>query len=166
MVDYRITKYNPRYRDEVGRFLGSEWTSVSDLPANAEGLREYLAAENDYVKAICLFYHLVGSPQLQVVGLEKKENNVQLLPRSLLVESEALLSRMFFDVIGDVFQLDTVIRLALREVVWCKLELLPLFYIHFGYDFYVYVGGERAQIPSGVPASIFVEEMSSPYAED
>ena len=91
--------------------------------------------ENDYVETICRFYQLGGSPRLQVVDLERNESNVQLLPQSLRLDSEARLARMPVDVIGDAFELDGVIRLALREVLWCKLELLPGFYVHFGYDY-------------------------------
>ena len=28
---YRITKYNPEFRDEEGRYILDEWTSVTDI---------------------------------------------------------------------------------------------------------------------------------------
>jgi len=33
-----------------------------------------------------------------------------------------------------------VCRLVLREILWCKLESPNGFYIHFGYDYYMYFG--------------------------
>jgi hypothetical protein len=31
MYNWRITKYNPAYRDNAGCYLKDEWTSISDI---------------------------------------------------------------------------------------------------------------------------------------
>jgi hypothetical protein len=31
MASYRVTKYDPSKRDENGRYMGDDWTSVSDV---------------------------------------------------------------------------------------------------------------------------------------
>jgi hypothetical protein len=37
-------------------------------------------------------------------------------------------------------ELEDVIRLILREVLWCKLIKADRFYVHFGWDYYMYIG--------------------------
>ena len=63
--------------------------------------------------------------------------------------------------------LDWTIRLALREAIWCRLEGVDGFYVHFGYDYYMYVGSERAdEAPRDLPSGIFAEQMGSPYSRE
>lgn len=59
-----------------------------------------------------------------------------------------------------------VIKHILREKIWCKLTNNNVFYVHFGYDFNMYVGSNEPS--SGVLMEItrnglFVEECISPY---
>jgi len=59
-----------------------------------------------------------------------------------------------------------VCRLVLREILWCKLESTNGFYIHFGYDYYMYVGSpvsSQRAIDYGKQNGLYVEEMESPY---
>ena len=65
----------------------------------------------------------------------------------------------------ETLPLGPVIRSVLREEFWCRLEG-PAGYLHFGWDFYMYVG-----VPYPCPKSqelarglgLFVEEYPSPY---
>lgn len=55
MYKYRITKYNPAYRDKKGTYTKEEWTSVSDIGkkyASSFTAREYIKTENLYIDAI------------------------------------------------------------------------------------------------------------------
>jgi hypothetical protein len=64
--------------------------------------------------------------------------------------------------------LGDVCRLVLREILWCKLESENGFYIHFGYDYYMYIGGpapSENSIAYGRQQGLFVEEMESPYLD-
>lgn len=61
---------------------------------------------------------------------------------------------------------DDVVRLALREVVWCRLESPSGFFVHFGYDYYMYVGTPEAIEPPTVSPRVFVEEFPSPYRRE
>lgn len=50
MMNYRISKYNPKYRDEHGIYTRDEWTSISDVGEYFNGyevtMEEYLDTEN------------------------------------------------------------------------------------------------------------------------
>src|SRR5262249_28598228 len=63
-------------------------------------------------------------------------------------------------------QLSEVIRSNLRDEIWCKLERLPHFFLHFGYDFYMYIGSHHdlpESVRFAVNTGLFVEECLSPY---
>ena len=56
--------------------------------------------------------------------------------------------------------------MMLRDIIWCKLEFTGRFFVHFGWDFYMYVGtmpdtsGVVKQTEAG---RLFVERFNSPY---
>lgn len=56
MKCWRITKYNPKFRNELGHYQKKEWTSVSDIGKIFEGkqltVEEYLNTENLYINSI------------------------------------------------------------------------------------------------------------------
>lgn len=66
-------------------------------------------------------------------------------------------------------QIERVIRLNLRETLWCKLEDAAGRFLHFGWDYYTYVG-----VPTPCPKAcalasrrgLFVEPFKSPYRGD
>ncbi|WP_146118512.1 hypothetical protein [Blastopirellula marina] len=57
-----------------------------------------------------------------------------------------------------------VARLALREVFWCKLLGEHGFYVHFGHDYYMYIGYEFAPALPSRFEKLFVEDFPSPYS--
>jgi len=57
-------------------------------------------------------------------------------------------------------------KLALREYIWLKIES-ELMVIHFGYDYYMYIGVEKfdkSLIKQFEEKGIFIESYQSPYA--
>ena len=164
MMGYRVTKYDPEYRDEAGRFLRHDWISISDIAITPEGCAEYLLIEDAYVTAICAFHAKAGAPRLEVLGLE--EHGISSIPPAAMDDTASRFARLPRDRVTDRAALEDVIRLALREVIWCRLERLPDFYVHFGYDYYAYVGGRRLGLPEGLPAQMFIEAMASPHHPD
>jgi hypothetical protein len=55
----------------------------------------------------------------------------------------------------------------LREEFWCRLETEDRF-LHFGYDYYMYVGVKTtcsASITFAREVGLFVEQFDSPYLE-
>lgn len=167
---WRLSKYDPALRDQMGVYRGDDWTSVSDIGKVVGGkvleFSEYLEVENAYVEAIVSFFQIANIQKFSLQQLERTRD-WDLMPE----ESRKGLPKVFPKFEQGAFvgnsDLDCFIRLVLREVCWGKLvnEARDA-YLHFGYDFYVYVGakgdGLRQWIP---PHGIFAEPMVSPYLD-
>ena len=75
VFEYRVTKYNPAFRESSGAYTQDEWTSVSDIGGFFDGIilttEDYHRVENAYVAAACSFLRESGrSMSLAIVGLE------------------------------------------------------------------------------------------------
>jgi hypothetical protein len=151
LFEYRITKYDPATRLEGGRY--TEWTSFSDVGRVFEGgpltRAAYEAVEAAYISVALSFLREAGADTVAVRGFECRGD---ALPYQE----------------GDVLALDRAAALmaeVLREACWCRLES-PRGFVHFGWDFYMYVGIAQACPGSArraAQAGLFVEEMRSPH---
>lgn len=167
MNSWRITKYNPTFRDERGAYLKDEWTSVSDVGASFDGelltFDQYREVEDAHISTALSFVSEAGLDALTVVYLEA--HNVHPKAKDLLgITLDPKLVRRGMELSGGA--LSDVCRLVLREILWCKLESASGFYLHFGYDYYMYVGSPASSersIAYGKRAGLYVEEMESPY---
>lgn len=154
---YRITKYDPAKRDENGAYLLDEWTAFSDIGKEFAGVRleeaAYLEVESAYLAAVGSFLREARLPELFLKGLER--GRAKSLPA--FVEEGQLLS---------VELCVAFSRLALREVAWGRLSVPGRAYVHFGWDYYMYIG-VPVVCPSSVEAAersgLFVEPFRSPY---
>src|SRR3990167_6936831 len=145
MYCYRVTKYNPLFRNENGAYQKDEWTSYSDIGKVFDGQvltpTNYLQVEDSYIKAIGLFMEFLTADSLTVVGLEKN---------SAPEKKDALFSVEMLNIyyaIGENEVISqktilTIARLCLRSNIWCRLESDKMF-VHFGYDYYMYVGSKN-----------------------
>jgi hypothetical protein len=168
MYGFRVTKYDPSRRDARGAFLDPDWTSHSDIGKAFGGktlvIDEYLRVESAYAAAARAFFQEAGCPALTVVDLEA--NDVQ--PGTVALGLADLVDPPVQEgeSVGDA-QLERLCRLNLRELVWCKLEAESgAFYVHFGQDFYMYIGTQapsEAVIWRVVASGLFVDPMTSPY---
>lgn len=163
MASYRVTKYDPAKRDRSGRYGQDEWTSRSDVGLSIGGkvlsLDEYQGVEDAYVKAIERFMAAAGVRELQVVNLELRGRDARDTTNPGV--EEAL--REGAKVSGS--QLAATVRACLRERMWCRLIAGDDVFVHFGYDYYMYVRvPDGVSIPSDLPSALFVEEFESPYA--
>jgi hypothetical protein len=154
--EYRITKYNPAYRDQTGAYLREDWISISGIGKSFNGevltRDEYERVENAYITAALAFLHEAHLSSLRVAGLE----NPRGLP--LAISEGRILS---LEQVGDV------IRRNLREEFWCRLEGTNGF-VHIGWDYYMYVGVAHPCPTARARAAelgLFVEELPSPYSE-
>lgn len=152
MFSYRICKYDPQCREKNGTYKKEEWTDFSDIGntfcdkvlTNAE----YSRVENNYISCIMSIMEKSSLFALRIEDLEKY-------------------SQVAWEN-GGIISLDTlshVCRDCLRNNCWCKLSGEE-FYIHFGYDYYMYVGcllslSEVSLICSS--NNLFCELMDSPY---
>lgn len=150
MKRYRITKYNPQKRDEDGCFNGEEWTSIDDIGKTYEGnyfkKEEYLRIENAYIESIQIVMKEFNIDQLCIMDLEKKYELVEIMQQLnekniLITEAEKAIYNSLSE--GVAFEKNTVkevIKLVLREFVWCQLySPIKHFIIKFGYDYYMYI---------------------------
>lgn len=156
-MEYRVTKYDPGFRDPTGVYARDEWTAACDVGRSFGGVvltpEEYQRVEDAHVAVALSFLRESGQLSLAVDGLE----NHQKRPIEF-GEGAAL----------GLNQLGPVIRSILREEFWCRLVGEACF-LHFGWDYYTYVG-----VPRPCPASqelarrlgLFVEERPSPYKRE
>ncbi len=138
---YRITKYNPAFRDEQGFYRKNDWTSISDVGQTFDDriltIEEYKQIEDAYTKAVNIILQEKDILQLTVHSLEKND----------CIEEHILSSKdeEFYIRIAELLQLDLeniemAVRLALRELIWCTLSCSTKnVEIEFGYDYYMYI---------------------------
>lgn len=150
MHRYRITKYNPQYRNEKGWYMKEEWTSYCDIGKEYDGIKftkdVYLLMECKYIKTILYIMKKEKVKSMTLKAFEKygslKKQKKFLKEYDLAFsESEEKLFRSIKNGIKiDIEELDKIIKLILRECFWgilydsktkCKIE--------FGYDYYTYV---------------------------
>lgn len=163
MPVFRISKYDPSLRDADGAYNRNEWTSHGDIGKVFDGavltLAEYLVVEARYLEILAEFLEWGRVEKLQVCGLEANDR------ASLQSCRGAAIPDLSEGAWLDEATIRDVARLVLREVLWCRLEGRG-FYVHFGYDFYMYIGGVALiGDPPAVPG-LFVEMIDeSPYAK-
>jgi len=159
---WRVTHYDPALRDGQGAYQGDSWTSCADVGGTFAGVEltweRYLEQENAHVESALEFLMETGSRALRVVGLEDHGGGREVL-RSVALPalSEGALLR------GR--ELAALVRGLLREQVWCRLEA-PGFYLHVGYDYYLYLGASQPcphSVASARSRGLFVETFPSPY---
>jgi hypothetical protein len=154
---YRITKYNPALRDANGVFKGDDWTACSDVGRAFGGVvltqAEYQRIEDAYAFAVDSLLRAAKVDSLQLRGLENRGNSQ--LPNFVKLEADL-----------DVTQCAEFARIALREQAWGKLVAPGRAYVHFGYDYYMYVGLPVLCVQAVAAVrqrGLFVEPFRSPY---
>jgi hypothetical protein len=130
-----------------------EWTSFSDIdnPKYNLSLEKYLEIENAYLEAI-----------KKVLKLNKATNFI----------FKNVENNTSFQVPKESNNADKIIEIAtkcLREELWCKIMSPHKLFIHFGYDYYIYIGSTKelsTEIISEIEKlGLFVELIDkSPYS--
>jgi hypothetical protein len=171
MVGFRVTKYDPGLRLTTGAYAKDEWTSATDIGRSFGGravaVSDYIRVENSYVRAVQIFLEWSGLRHLTVADLQINEIDGNSFPLELAQETieRARSPANDAEVSGD--ELDWLVRLSLREAIWCRLIGTSGFYVHFGYDYYMYIGAEApGDIAPHMPEGIFAEIFSSPFNPD
>lgn len=156
MNQYRITKYNPAFRDSTGSYMKPEWTAISDIGSCFDGAtlkeEDYLTVESAYVESAIRFMTEDRISALRAVGVENNGNAAHAPAEGCLI---------------SVRDLPDIIRSALREEFWCRLVCGARF-IHFGCDYYMYIavqGKCESSIQYAHANGLFVEPFESPYHE-
>lgn len=160
MQGYKITKYDLSWYGEAGSYRKDEWTSLSDVGETFNGVEfttaEYENVENSYLAAIKIFAGSAGIDRLRVCDVEIRDDNPKWRLRN-----------------GQYVSLSFAVEICremLREgTIWCRLEEGEDFYVHIGYDYYMYIGVNasadlRRAVHSVRQLGLFVQEnWLSPY---
>lgn len=160
MFSWRITKYNPRNRDERGYYLDDkEWTCFSEVGTKVSE-EDYLRIESDYINAITTFMDEMCLNRLYINALELWSDGV------LSHDDSRFLRKIWVGKAVTVQEIRKLAKLTLRNDIWCKLSCKKEFFVHFGYDYYMYIGASK-DCPSSrkktQDSGLFVEEFNSPY---
>jgi len=154
---YRITKYDPTFRGDDGAYKKDEWTAYSDIGRTFSGKKlseaEYLETESSYLSALSEFLSEARLPTVTVRGLENARGFT--IPRFISEGNEITIA-----------QCVDFARLALREVIWGRLVRPGRAYVHFGYDYYMYIGLNSkcsSAVARAQERGLFVEPFRSPY---
>ncbi|WP_186320415.1 hypothetical protein [Fictibacillus phosphorivorans] len=98
MHKYRITKYNPLFRDAEGSFTRDDWTSISDIGKMFDNqeltIEMYKKTEDSYIKAVHLTMDFLNLPHLHARNIIKSfpddqflaliNDNIELYPKDML----------------------------------------------------------------------------------
>lgn len=159
--EYRVTKYDPRLRNPAGSYTGEDWTSISDVGQSFAGhtltMPDYLKTETNYLAVMSAMLEEAKVTQLRLRGLENARAGRQA-KRDRWREGAVLSLR----------EATEFARLALREELWGMLIAPRRAFVHFGYDYYMYVGLSRltpSALDLAARVGIFVEPFWSPYSE-
>lgn len=171
MISWRVSKYNPIYRNTKDEYENDEWTSCYEIGKIYQGkmftVNDYMDIENTYIIALISFMKSVNVPALFVKSLEKHGDF--LFDETPLIYTKSMIelyNRVHEGILLEIKYIEELCRLILREKLWCKLENDKNFFIHFGYDYYMYIcsmsySEEIINMIEGI--GLFVEPLKSPY---
>ena len=152
MTEYRISKYNPANRID-GIYMADEWTSFGDIGkvfGNTILSQDlYLKTERAYIDC-CM--ELMQTAQVVNLFVEQAEYYTENIQFSSTLFNEA--------------EIRQVIAACLREQCWLKLVAKD-FFIHFGYDYYMYIGSALSAETVAIIVShhgLYCEQRPSPYS--
>ena len=164
MSGWRLSKYDPAWRDALGRYSKEEWTSAHDvgkrIGQHVLATEEYLGVERAYIETTIAFHSDAGSPPLVARDIERG-GTAPNVPGDVVAHPPREGRPV------ERTDLATLIRSCLREIVWCRLEADDRScMIHFGYDYYVYLTGPQVSAHTVALARagrLFLEPCESPY---
>lgn len=170
MKCYRISKYNPIYRNKAGIYQREDWTSFWDIGRFFNGVKltldEYERVENKYLSVALDVLDLYNISELNIRMTEMRsdvgEIKVHLRDKgvSLCKKDEYILNNITSMSKISIEDFPDLFKLVLKEYFWCVLEEREKIIIEFGYDFYLYIYCEN--IPKDIVeknSDIFVEEI-------
>ena len=151
---YRVTKYDPANRVN-GAYTKDEWTSMYNVGRSYNGkvftFEEYLKVEKSY---------------LDVIERVMKELDIKTVE---VRQGERIFSALNNSAVNSCEEVLMIARGVLREDFWCKLEARD-FFIHFGYDYYMYIGAdieEKKMSEIARKNGLFAEPIErSPYLDE
>lgn len=160
MYSWRVTKFNPLHRDESGSYkIKDEWTAYSEIGSKVSE-EEYLETEEKYINAVLSFMNEMNVDKLYLKDLELHSEGV------MEQNASSFMLTMWLGKEVSKQEIKELIKLTLRESIWCSLSYKKQFSVHFGYDYYMYIGAAK-DCPKArtkvITSGLFVEEFSLKY---
>ena len=126
MKKFQISKYDPVFKTEDGKYIKDDWTSVSDIDKIFDGkiltIDDYMAMESRYIKIIKRVLDEIESSYLKVVGLEKFDDYLDKLDRiPYNKRSDEIYESLEEGKVLPINDALVLLELMLRENVWCYL---------------------------------------------
>jgi hypothetical protein len=167
---WRITKYNPDFRNDKGYYtLTGEWTCPSEIGKIINGkeftLNEYLQVETAYVNTVINFLEESGFNSLRILQLSKRDIS-EVDKASVLFDNEFDELVLKEDLFVNKNEIRLICKMVLRNFLDCQLYLKDKFFVHFGWDYYMYIGSFKnciSAINLAQSNGLFVEKIQSPY---
>lgn len=174
MFEYRITKYDQSQRNESGAYIGpSAWTCYSDVGETFDGevltIEEYLRVESAYIGAAIKLFEESGLPYLRFTRMQAHEWQKEEMRTEGYPLYDPVFETIEFteDAIVLPKHMPTVLKMIFRGFADASLEWRHKFYVHIGWDFYMYVGTNKADegtVDAVHSTGLYVERnYPSPY---
>lgn len=143
MIKYRITKYNPKDRNEFGYYDSDydDWTSFDDIGKDFKGkkltLEEYLRYEDKYINYLT---NVLSYLKIKNLCISNIYNHLNYFSNNhgIKLEKFNILSNLKEDSNISLELIDVIVRVNLRLVFSCII-FCENFYLVFGEDFYMYI---------------------------
>jgi len=158
MYKYRITKYNPSFRDVNGAYLKDDWISISEIGETfdeEELTREqYKQTEDGYIKAIQLIMDYLSVPYLIITNLDIPEQPDEIFQKRLKKFQE-----FYTDEVIEYYlnaknndklnkeKVDFHCRLMLREDIQSDVHYPRKMKVFIGYDYLMGIDTSKSLEP-------------------
>lgn len=170
MKNYRISKYNPKNRNEYGHYTHKEWICPSEVNSTIDGKlfspSEYFSVEKRYIDTAIDLIKSQNLDSLRIVGLEMQFTDSFYTDEDTqwLLEKDFKTMELYEDKLVSLDEIPTIIKMNLRNMLYCTLEIDSKFLLRFGYDYYMYMlvpdNVSLAVIQKAYQKNIFIEKMS------
>ncbi|KRE49915.1 DUF7683 domain-containing protein [Paenibacillus sp. Soil522] len=166
---WRITKYNPLFRNNKGHYLLDEWTCPSEIGKIINGdsftLEDYLLIEHAYVETIIEFLNEKRQYSLRLIQTSNRSISHED-KTSILYDNEFGMINIKEDLIVNINEIRIICKMILRNFADCQLFSKDNFFVHFGWDYYMYIGSSQKSLTAiefAKKNGLYVEEFISPY---
>lgn len=148
--------------------MKDEWVGIFELNETFDGktftVDDYLEVEQKYVDAAVGFFRETNEKYLTLRNWQKYESgSASVKPYGLDISTDFTDNQSI-----SINSLPVVIRMMLRDIAHCEIEIKNIFFIHIGWDFYMYIGS-AFNLPAAIDdvnrSGLFVEECTSPHLE-
>lgn len=132
MKEYRLSKYDPAFRNQNGAYTKDEWISYCDIGTVYDGVvftkEEYLRVETTFIDVILQVLSSLGATTFQIRKLElpftvkKKQQLLEPYGLSMSPLEKMILSSLQEGQSVSTSEMEAYLRLFLRECFWCELH--------------------------------------------